>query len=657
MGKILFSIIKCPCLKSAYLCISFFNPVLKKIRLLFALLRNMGIRYILFRMGHEFLRRTGMLIFFFPVKPEKVKAPSLKKALSSLQKWPWESRDSIQIPVRTVLDVSGDDAEEIMQFRLRLFSSTLHQYSGRDDWHRHPETGYLYDSKLHWTKIPDLSPEAGDIKFVWERARFVHIQAIMRYDLHSGLDHSAWVFEEIDSFIRENPINCGPHYRCSQEISLRVMNWLGAISFYRNSPVLNEERWLVIWQYLYWQVHHVRQNIHFSRISVRNNHAITETLMLYIFGTIFPDAPQASEWKNSGKKWFEEEIAYQIYPDGSYLQFSMNYHRVVVQLLTLGIRFAEKAGERFSRVVYDRAGASLNFLRFFQDEHSGWLPNYGANDGALFFRFSSAHLRDYRPQLEALELALGKKGKAEYEDGMWFGKSGVISENTMSEPLKVQLFPSGGYAGIRQSDSLLFFRCGSHRDRPSQADNLHMDLWYGGKNILRDSGSYKYNGSAEDVRFFFGTESHNAVMLDGADQMLKGPRFVWLHWSQALSLESREEEDAFVLSGEISAFGQLADDITQKRTIRVNKNQPEWEVKDTFSGDSGRVKTLLWHPGPDFHTDFLLEVRDGNGHVLEPEIRQGWYSALYGQKEPADYWAFTSSTSLFSSRIIRRPQP
>jgi hypothetical protein len=296
----------------------------------------------------------------------------------------------------------------------------------------------------------------------------------------------------------------------------------------------------------------------------------------------------------------------------------------------------------------------LNFLRFFQDSQSGWLPNYGANDGALFFRFSTAHFRDYRPQLEALQLTLGKKTRADFEDGIWFGNSSSSSETEETRPSAVRLFPDGGFAGIRQNNSLLFFRCGSHRDRPSQADNLHLDLWYGGKNILRDAGSYKYNASPEDVRFFFGTESHNAVMLNGADQMLKGPRFVWLHWSQALSLEVWEDENAFILSGEISAFRHQAAGIRHKRTIRAFKSHPEWEIQDVFSGDSGSMKTLLWHPGPDFHTDFLLEVRDENGKILLAEERQGWYSGFYGQKEAAAYWAFNSNASSFTSRIIQK---
>jgi hypothetical protein len=613
----------------------------------------MGLRYFLFRLKFEWMRRSGLLLSRFPVQPKPVQVPELADGLEALNKWPWQAKEMMEIRPEAGAALK-EEVADLLKFRLKLFSTFPHQYHNRDDWHRHPETGFLYDKNLHWTKIPDFSPEAGDIKFVWERGRFGHLQTLMRHDLQTGSDHSDWVMEEMESFIEENPVNCGPHFRCSQEISLRVMNWLGAISFYRNSSALNEGRWQKIWQSMYWQVHHVRQNIDFSRIAVRNNHAITETLMLYIFGTLFPEAPDAREWKQNGKRWFEEEIAYQIYPDGSYLQFSMNYHRVVVQLLTLAIRFAEKSGEQFCPIVYERAAASLNFLRFFQDVQSGWLPNYGANDGALFFRFSTAHFRDYRPQLEALELALGKKTRADFEDGIWFGKSSSSFEKEENRPSAARLFQDGGFAGIRQDSSLLFFRCGSHRDRPTQADNLHLDLWYGGKNILRDAGSYKYNASPEDVRFFFGTESHNAVMLNGADQMLKGPRFVWLHWSQALSLEVREDENAFILSGEISAFRHLAADIRHKRTIRASKSHPEWEIQDVFSGDPGSMKTLLWHPGPDFHTDFFLEVRDENGKILLAEERQGWYSGFYGQKEAAAYWAFNSNGSSFTSRIIQK---
>lgn len=618
----------------------------------------MGLHYFTFRLKHELLRRTGFLVRRFPVNPPEIPAPEWNKVINALASWPWQAKNQIEF-VPSKLSSAEAEVSQIFSFRLRLFSGVVHSYQGRNDWHRHPETGYVYDKNRHWTKIPDFSAQSGDIKFVWERGRFGHIQTIMRFDLQSGLDHSGWVLEELESFINENPINCGPHYRCSQEISLRVINWLGALSFYRDSLSLTPEQWQKIWNSMYWQVHHVRQNIHFSRIAVRNNHAITETLMLYIFGSLFPEAPDAAEWKSNGKRWFEEEIAYQIYPDGSYLQFSMNYHRVLVQLLTLAIRFAEKSGDQFAATVYLRASASLRFLRFFQDPVTGWLPNYGANDGALFFRFSSSHFRDYRPQLEALDLALGKSFTGLNEDACWFGKSsdGVIQSLLAAEEKPgsygMQLFSDGGFAGIRTPASVLFFRCGRHKDRPSQADNLHLDLWYEGKNILRDAGTYKYNASPEDIRYFFGTLSHNAIMVDGQDQMKKGPRFVWLNWSQAISLGAVEGEGYITLSGEISAFGQIAPGITHKRSIQAFQDRTEWLVVDELTAAGGREAALLWHPGPDFSPAFCLEVRDANGNVLSPEVINGWYSESYGVKEPAPFLSFRSKAGFFSTRIYK----
>ncbi len=43
-----------------------------------------------------------------------------------------------------------------------------------------------------------------------------------------------------------------------------------------------------------------------------------------------------------------------------------------------------------------------------------------------------------------------------------------------------------------------------------------------------------------------GTESHNTIMLDNLDQMLKGERFVWYNWSQALDASLYETEISYI---------------------------------------------------------------------------------------------------------------
>lgn len=66
---------------------------------------------------------------------------------------------------------------------------------------------------------------------------------------------------------------------------------------------------------------------------------LPETLALYLVGLLYPSFPEAARWKIKGMKWFEEEVAYQIYEDGTFLQFSMNYHRVVSQTTYMGYSF------------------------------------------------------------------------------------------------------------------------------------------------------------------------------------------------------------------------------------------------------------------------------------------------------------------------------
>ncbi len=68
---------------------------------------------------------------------------------------------------------------------------------------------------------------------------------------------------------------------------------------------------------------------------------------LYLVGLLFEFYPEAERWKNKGKRFFEQEILYQIYKDGSYLQYSMNYQRVVMQLCTWALVLARNNKESF----------------------------------------------------------------------------------------------------------------------------------------------------------------------------------------------------------------------------------------------------------------------------------------------------------------------
>lgn len=617
----------------------------------------MGGRYIRFRIWHEYMRRSGSLKNRFPADVPQINWCSLSDWKITRGKFFFSSREELHFTRQPSPDLEKRFLD-YKEGRLLFFNSIPFSLGANYDWVTNPDNGFKYDAARHWTEIPDYSKEAGDIKFVWEKSRFSFLMDIIRYDYHFEKDCAKEVLDEIESWIDGNPVNCGPNYRCSQEISLRVLNWVFALYYYSNNELLTNDLFAKIQHHIYWQLHHVYHNIDFSRIAVRNNHAITETLTLYLAGIFFPGQKEIAKWSEEGKKWFEEEIGYQIYDDGTFLQFSMNYHRVVVQLLSWGIRLSERNHVQLAPIVYERAKASLRFLRVCMDDVTGWLPNYGANDGALFFRYNNAHYRDYRPQLQAFAGVLGIDAHidAEAEDTCWLGGNNPVNDH-IDASSAIYSFDKGGYYLFREKECLTFIRCGNHKDRPSQADNLHLDIWYKGENILQDAGSYKYNTDPDLLKYFMGTRSHNTVMLGDQDQMQKGGRFIWYHWTQAVAAEIIEDDATLLFTGTISAFRHLGKDIRHTRTVCKKRDKAEWIVKDIIEHMPANHLPMhqLWHLPLTTEIKIDIAAADKDKQLL-PSRQASWYSGLYGQKEEEQEIVFTTAYTAIDTIIsIKEP--
>lgn len=630
--------------------------LLRKIILFFEVARNMGFRYTTFRAWYEIRRRTGLLKRRFPVNPPMVNGIQLEAWRKADIPFFFESKASLNIP-RQPTQTLKDHFERYVAGEIHFFNADYKNLGRHYDWITNSDTGYRYDTTQHWTAMEDFSATAGDIKYVWEKSRFSFLLPIIRYDYHFQQDCSQMVMQEIKNWIDANPINQGPNYKCSQEISIRLLNWTFALYYYKHTPALTEELFREIQNSIYWQLHHVRQNIHFSRIAVRNNHAISECLMLYLGGLLFPFLPHTQSWSKQGLGWFEQEIAYQIYPDGSYLQFSHNYQRVVVQLLTWALRLSQLNGRSLGPVVYERSRASLKFLRTHQVDPNGQLPNYGQNDGALFFPLSECDYRDYRPQLQALaaclNIDLGYGDGPWTEDSAWIGYTGLLEKADFPQN-GPHSFDVGGFYVLRDQDTLTCIRCGNHKDRPAQADNLHLDIWIKGENVLRDAGTYKYNTDPDTAKHFQSTAAHNTCTLDGEDQMPKGPRFIWLHWSQAEAARWTETEEAWVFQGSIRAFRQLGKDILHTRSVKKIKGARHWAVHDLVGQQPATENRTLrqhWHPNPDAGVQLQLNSTRWEKQILHPKPAEGWYSGYYGQKTPSPALYVESKTGMIQTTI------
>ncbi|PWJ59932.1 heparinase II/III-like protein [Dyadobacter jejuensis] len=627
------------------------------------MIRNMGLTYLLYRVGFILLRKTGWFLKTFPMAATDNSSPIsledwLKRPIPFImnrQSGGGMLEGRRPQPSESVMLRLKHRAEAIARHRYLYFGATWLEVP---DWHTHPITHYRYPPGRHWSSISDFTRQHGDIKYIWEKGRFGFLIDLIRYEWYSGVDQWELVARRITSWINDNPVNCGPHWYCGQEIALRVLHWTYALHFYRNR--ISAELFAKMMNSIRQQMLHVAESQAYDRVTVRNNHVLTQFLALYTVGSLFPFLDESNDWKQLGKEGFESEILFQISEEGSYLQHSMNYHRVVVQLLTWAFRLSQAMHDPFKAPVIDRAKATLSFLRDCQDPHSGWLPHYGPHDGSLFFSFSDEPLRDFRPQLASLAHALAPiyaSGGWQEELG-WWGME-ARGESMARQPClaRVTNYDQGGYYILKDRESMSFLRNTAYITRPFQADNLHLDLWVQGKNILRDAGTFSYHQFDEGSAYFSGTAAHNTVQINASDQMQRGPRFVWNHWVGEASggWSYHEERKQYIFYGYFIGYKHLAPKIVHRRIVTKPIGELCWVVEDWLEGVPAALPIRqLWHPSPGFERDYSLRAVDAMGQALRPSAEVGWHADTYGHRQRADQLYFALTDGYIKTTIQRK---
>lgn len=551
------------------------------------------------------------------------------------------------------------EAEDLARGRLRYFSRGVGELGFPFDWFLNPFTGDRIDAARHWCDRNDFEARQGDIKFFWEPARFGWAYALVRAFAATRDERHAQTFWTLfEAWRAANPPNMGPAWQCGQECALRAMALVFAWHGFWNARASTPARLADLAATLAVLAERIERNIRFAQVQM-GNHALSEAVGLFTVGTLFPELRRAEAWRRQGRAVIELEARLHSYSDGSYIQHSFNYHRLMLHDFLWALRLAELAGQPLDSYVREICGRHARFLYDFQEPANGRVPTYGQNDGALILPLDGCGYLDYRPVVQAVHYQVHRRrlyGPGPWDEPLHWLFGGPPSESAEAPPRASCRYDVGGYYGLRGRETWGMLRCHSVRHHPHQADMLHADVWWRGQNVLRDSGSYSYNAPEPWKHFFVSTPAHNAIELAGQDQMLKSHRFSWAYPTRSRLHEFTPEAapgcDYF--QGEHYGYQRLPSRATHRRAV-VRAGERYWLFVDDVLGRGTERIRLFWHlldaPYEVRGSHVALRTEQGAATLAvwcgasaaqfevvrgrETPPVQGWNSLYYGQRTPA----------------------
>lgn len=402
------------------------------------------------------------------------------------------------------------------------------------------------------------------------------------------------------------------------ETSHRLQDQINQFALFINSPYFTAD-FLV--EFL---VNYHKHAVHIlNNYSAQGNHLLFEAQRMLYAGTFFPEFKEATAWRKSGIDILNREILVQVYPDGGHFELDLHYHLACINIFCKALRMADINGFRnefpqsyidtienmivfYMNVCYPdysnpcfsdaKKGNPKNEIQNYQD----WHQLFPDNQQILYFATN------------------GKQGKAPANLSEGFLKSGFFAFRN----------------GWGQDATVMVVKAGPKGEWHCQPDNGTFELWFNGKNLFPDSGSYVYAGDDEvmKLRYWFRqTAVHNTLTLDNKN----------LETTESVTKLWKPEGNVQMLVTENPSYK----DLKHRRSIFFVDRQYFVIVDEAIGSATGNInlhyqlcdgkadidfKDLSVTSDFENNSQVKLQCFAAKGTTLKEE--EGWFSTAYRQR-------------------------
>ena len=357
--------------------------------------------------------------------------------------------------------------------------------------------------------------------------------------------------------------------------------------------------------------------------SDQGNHLLFEAQRMLAAGAFFPEFKEAAAWRKSGIDILNREIKVQVYPDGGQFELDLHYHLACIEIFCKALRMADVNGFR-NEFPAHYINTIESMIMFYMNV---CYPDY-TNPC-----FSDAKRGD--PQTEQANYKEWLKLFPENIQIRYFATNGQEGEAPAN--LSKGFLKSGFFAfrnGWKKDATVMVVKAGPKGEWHCQPDNGTFELWFNGKNLFPDSGSYIYAGGAEVMKlrnWFRQTAVHNTLTLDNKN----------LETTESVAKLWKPEGDVQILVTENPSYKGLK----HRRSVFFVNRQYFVIVDEAIGNATGNVNlhyqlcdgdididAKTFSLSSDFAGESQVKLQCFVPKKTTLKKEEGWYSVAYRQR-------------------------
>ena len=302
----------------------------------------------------------------------------------------------------------------------------------------------------------------------------------------------------------------------SLEAGFRLEYWFKAVCCFRDSAAVDDEVLKVFFRSVSEQAEYLMET--YDSYHIMSNWGIIENHGLFLAGVMLPPTQRTAAYRAEALRRLSQEVSFQVYPDGMHWEQSPMYHNEVLHCLLDVLLLSDQNGIAVPENLRETARA-MCYACLYSQKPDGNMISMGDSDEMSFrptltrgaYQFHDGVLKSGACQVLDYDSVwdLGAAAAEEYA---------AILPQTPPETAKA-FFDSGNFyfrSGWGADDVFLHFHCGTMGAGHGHADQLHVDLFSRGEDILLDAGRYTYVDGPER-RELKSPCAHNTCTVNGKD--------------------------------------------------------------------------------------------------------------------------------------------